>query len=154
MPKLILPLQASGPLVSLAVVDIEVGVSVPRFHWLRQTGQHMPPPVRLRGVLDSGAAVTVIDAQAIRSLGLKLRGPISILTPSTGSGSFVTNEYDASLSIVFSPVNPPLNLSIDSIAVVESDLSALGVGALLGVDVLAFVLFTYNGPKDRFALRF
>jgi hypothetical protein len=95
-----------------------------------------------------------MDGQAIRPLGLKSRGHISILTPSTGLSPFLTNEYDISLSIVFSHHGPPSNLFIDSVAVVESDLSALGVGALIGVDILAFVLFAYNGPKTRFGLRF
>jgi hypothetical protein len=154
MPKLTLPLQASGPLASLAVVTIEVGVSVPRSHWLRQTGQVLPAPIRSLGILDSGAAFTVIDGQMIGPLGLKLRGPISFLTPSTGSTPFIANQYDVSLTVVFSAVDPHLNLCIDSLAVVESDLSGFGVGALLGVDVLAFLLFMYNGPKDRFGLRF
>jgi hypothetical protein len=154
MPRLKSPLQPAGLLANLALVDIDVGVSVPRAHGLRQAGLPISAPIRARAIVDSGAVVTVIDAKALQPLGLQSRGASSILTPSTGSIPFVTNEYDVSLTIVFSPVDPRSNLFIDSVAVVESDLTALGVGALIGVDVLAFLLFSYNGPRDRFGLRF
>jgi hypothetical protein len=154
MPKLSLPLHPAGLLSGLALVDIDVGVSVPRAHGLRRAGLPVSAPVRSRGIVDSGAVVTVIDSTVLQPLGLDSRGTSFILTPSTGITPFVTHEYDVSLTIVFSPLDPRLNQSIESVAVVESDLSALGVGALLGVDILAFYLFSYNGPKDRFGLRF
>lgn len=73
-----------------------------------------------------------------------------MLTPSTGSQPAQANMYDVSIVLV----HPRLSMTVSNLAVVESHLAIHGNHALIGRDVLASCLFTYDGQSGLFTLAF
>lgn len=145
MPHLTLQISPGGPLI-----DLTVGVSVPRAQALRKSAQPIPSPVQLRGLIDTGASGTCIDAPALHGLGLAPTGQIPVHTPSTGTAAHVSDQYDVSLTLL----HPRLNLHLGATPVIASHLSAQGIQALIGRDVLSQCLFVYDGMAGIFSLAF
>jgi hypothetical protein len=102
----------------------------------------VPNPVRVRGLIDTGASSTCIDSGSLQSariaspaasgasstcidsgslapLGLTPTGTISMMTPWTGATPHVCNQYD-----------------------------------IIGRDILAQCLFVYDGQAGNFSLAF
>jgi hypothetical protein len=145
MPILTLQLVPEG-----AVVDLAIGVSVPRTSALRNANQPVPSPIQIRALIDTGASITCIEAQALQPLGLTPTGTIPIVTPSTGSTPSIRNQLDVSLTLM----HPNLNFTVPAIGIVECGaLSPLFQG-LLGRDLLSSCLFVYDGIGGHFSLAF
>jgi hypothetical protein len=145
MPHVTLQIASGGPLI-----DILVGVSEAREEALLRVGQVVPTPVRIRGLIDTGASCTCIDPSALQSLGLTPTGSTPMLTPSTGATAHNADQYDVSLVLL----HPNLNLTFPEVAIVESELSIQGIQALIGRDVLQGCLFIYDGQTGIFTLAF
>ena len=111
MPHLSQQISASGP-----VLDLLVAVSRPRAQALHRLGQPLPPPVQIRGLIDTGASCTCVDPSALHSLNLTPTGTASIITPSTGASAHVVNQFDVSIVLV----HPQMQFVLDSVAVIES----------------------------------
>jgi hypothetical protein len=147
MPFLTLPIAADGPLI-----DVLLAVSTSRAKILQQLGRSLPPRVFLRGLLDIGASDTAIDAQALAQLGLMPTGLAPVRTPSTGTQALYLNTFEVSLALLHP--DPNAHLILDAIAVLETDLAAQGLGALIGRDVLARCLLIYDGAAGHFTLAY
>jgi hypothetical protein len=146
MPHLSLPISAGGP-----IVEFFVGVSVPRANALRATGAPVPNPVLVRGLIDTGASCTSVDPSILNSLNLSPTGTIPVHTPSTVSGQpHLANQFD--ISVIFH--HPKLTWQFHAIAVIQSELAHQGYQALIGRDILANCLFTYDGQGQFFCLSF
>ncbi|MCH8164486.1 MAG: retroviral-like aspartic protease family protein [Planctomycetes bacterium] len=112
----------------------------------------MPERIPVRALIDTGASVTVLDTAIVRKLSLMATGTISFQTPSTGETPHVSNQYDVSILLV-SPIAKRAT-GFDNIPVIEADLSAQGLQALLGRDILRQCLFVYDGVAGLFSLAF
>ena len=145
MPCLTFPLDPNGPLL-----EVLVGVSKPRSEAIQNAGESLPSPVRVRGLIDTGASCTCIDPSVFESLKIPPTGSVGISTPSTGANHHTCNQYDISLGLV----HPDLVYTIHTLPVVESHLSNQGIGALIGRDVLANCLLVYNGHINAYTLAF
>ncbi len=145
MPHLALQILAGGPLI-----DVLVGVSLPRQAALHGANQPVPPPVQIRALIDTGASCTCIDPSVPQRLGLAPTGASLRHTPSTGVQPHVANQYDVSLVLL----HPKLNLTIQTVPVAESQLAIQGIQGLLGRDVLKNCLFIYDGQVGLFTLAF
>lgn len=145
MPHLTLQISALGPLV-----DIVVGVSQARAEALQRTKLPIPPPLSLRALVDTGAGCTCVDPSILQQLNLTPTGAIAIHTPSTGNAPHNTYQYDISLVLL----HPEMQLQIGSVPVIESQLVALGIHALVGRDILSRCLLVYDGRAQTFALGF
>jgi predicted aspartyl protease len=145
MPHIVLQVVAGGPLV-----DILVGVSAEREEALKKASTPVPPPVPIRALIDTGASCTAIDPGALTSLGLTPTGSTPVHTPTTGNTAQNADQYDVSIVLL----NPKLNLTFPTIAVIESKLSIQGIQALIGRDVLTNCLFIYDGQSGIFTLSF
>lgn len=132
------------------MLDVLVGVSAARAVALQQVSQPIPQPAQIRGLIDTGASGTCIDPAALKGLGLTPTGTMPMLTPSTGPTPHLCNQYDVSLTLL----HPSLQLNLDTVAVSESHLSAQGIQALIGRDILARCLLVYDGQAGVFALAF
>jgi hypothetical protein len=103
-------------------------------------------------LLDTGASCSCIDPSVTTGLQLERRGVAEMLTPSTGAGHHVTDEYD--MSIIIPPAmrrDQPLVLQAQR--VVHADLlRKQGIHALIGRDVLERCLLNYNGTAEHFTL--
>jgi hypothetical protein len=145
MPHLTLQMSAGGPLI-----DILVGVSVPRQAALRAAKQSIPSPVQIRALIDTGASCTCIDPSVPKQLGLAPTGVAPMHTPSTGNLPHLANQYDVSLVLI----HQKLNLNLFTVPVAESQLAIQGIQGLLGRDVLQNCLFVYDGQSGMFTLAF
>ena len=148
MPSLILPIEAEG-----ALVEIEVGWAKARAQAARLAGQPIPPPLQLRALIDTGAATACLDSAYVRQLGLPLGGLALANVPALG-GAMFASEHDAHVTVLHPSGQHALNLVVTDLLVLDLDLGALGYQALLGRDVLAGCRMLYDGPADRFMLRY
>ena len=131
-------------------MDLFVGVTAPRATMLKAAGQPEPTPVKVRGLVDTGATCTCIDPSIIKQLGLTPTGTTVIRTPSTGTSSHSCSQYDVSIYLP----HPTIVFKVAPLAVVESVLSNQGIHVLIGRDVLSNCFLFYNGAVGRFALAF
>ena len=145
VPHLTLSLSAGGP-----ILDLAIGVSRPRSQALQKANQPVPNPVRIRGLIDTGASGTCVDPVCLASLGLGPTGQVQIHTPSTGSTPQLRNQYDVSIILI----HPNLVLQIHEQPAIASTLQTQGIQALIGRDVLARCLFVYDGAMNLFMLAF
>ena len=110
----------------------------------------VPPLIRARLLIDSGASSTNIDAKIIIALAIPPRGTTQIHTPSTGANPHIASLFDISLQIAV----PPQTLRFPALLTVGSDFSASGIDGLLGRDVLSNALWVCDGVAKRYSLCF
>jgi predicted aspartyl protease len=146
MPHLSVPTKPNG-----AMLDIVIGVSIPRQQKLHRSGQPIPKPVTGRALVDTGATPTCIDPGIAARLGLKPIGTSQVHTPSTQGVAFTCNVYDVSLVIPTSPGSP---FRIMTLAAFESSLTPQGIDVLIGRDVLEHATMFYDGPNGRMTMSF
>jgi hypothetical protein len=136
----------AGPLL-----DFWIGVSAPRAEALRKAGQPVPASIQVRGLVDTGASCTNVDPTILAQLGVVPTGPVPVHTPSTKAGApHMANQYDVSIMLA----HPKVNWQVHALAVLESSLAHQGIHALIGRDILANCLFTYDGQGNTFCLSF
>lgn len=139
MPHFTLQISPQG-----ALLDAVIGVSTPRHAALVAAGQIIPNPVPIRALIDTGSSITCIDSSVLQALILTPAGNTQINTPSTGSNPVNADLYDIGLLI------PPgattqIPLLIGTLPVICAKLVSQGFQALIGRDVLAQCVFSYNG---------
>ena len=93
MPHLSIPITPAGPLL-----DIVISVSQPRADALRNASLPIPPPVKIRGLVDTGASCSCIDPTILAQLNLTPTGIGSFNTASSGSQSTSASLYDINLT--------------------------------------------------------
>lgn len=136
-------MNPDGPIVQLVV-----GVSMPRMVALQAAQLPTPQPRQIFGLIDTGASCTAIDSPIIRSLGINPTGTTQILTPSTGGVPHQCDQYDVGIAIVMQQ----LHFMRVTLAVIESDLSNQPIDALIGRDLLSQCMMIYNGPDGYISL--
>lgn len=148
MPLFTLQIVPQGP-----IVRAYIGVSVARREALAAQSQAVPNPVPIFALIDTGASNTCVDPSVLAQLDLTPTGQVSVNTPSTGSAPVVTDQYDVSIFIPGAlETHPPLTRQ--NVGVILSELVPQGIHALIGRDVLAECLLTYNGPSGTFTLSY
>ncbi|MCL2640201.1 MAG: aspartyl protease family protein [Phycisphaerales bacterium] len=147
MPHLNGALKKSGPLV-----DVLVSVSEPRLDALLAAGRQIPPAIKIRALIDTGASCTAIDTSIVRKLEIPATGTVDVRTPSTGATPHTFNQYDIQLTILDERGNPLS--SGHSIPIVGSDFSGQDIEALIGRDLLAMGILIYNGTAGSFTLSY
>jgi len=145
MPHLTLSGSIDGPVI---ITFISVS-RISREIMLAQ-GKAVPNSVQLRALVDTGATYTCIDSSVVARLNLVRTGTMGVLTPTTGAIPQLLPQYDVDLQFVSptSQVLPPL----EDVSVLEAALSAQGIQALIGRDILARCLFVFDGPANSFSL--
>lgn len=133
-------LRRSGP-----VCQVKIGVSEPTADLLRRQGQHVPSPVEITALIDTGASATALKPDVIRQLQLTPRGVANISTPS--SSAHPCNVYD--VSVMFSN-----GVGLSVITVIEVPLEGQVIQGLIGRDVLAHGILIYSGYTNTFSLSF
>jgi hypothetical protein len=139
MAHFTLQVSPDGPIVTAAV-----GVSIPRTVALKEAGLPIPPPVMIRGLLDTGASGTAVDPIVLTQLGLTATGSTLVNTPTTGATPLPADLFDVAFMIPGPDGTQPL--FSQTMPVMASDLfAAQGFHALIGRDILSQCVFVYNG---------
>jgi hypothetical protein len=145
MPHVSVPMGYRGP-----VIDVAIGRSRKGHEGLPGTGWDLPEPILVSALVDTGASTTCVDSAILNRLGLTAIECVPVLTPSTAGQPHMTPYYDVSLSLL----HPKLTYTFYSVAVLESDFTGQGIGALIGRDLLAKCLLVYDGQAGVFTLAF
>jgi hypothetical protein len=153
MPILSLPLNTLGPLTHFATVDVLIAVRPSRAGQLRRAGRPVPSPVEAVAMLDTGASFTLVDTPLLTALGLTTA--VNSQQIVVGSGpSFSCDEFNVSFTIVHPKSGPRQNLVLPNVPVLSAAISNLGVGVVIGCDILRNCLLSYDGPGGRFVLAY
>ena len=145
MPILTLQFAAGGP-----VIDVRIGVSIPREQAMVKAGLPVPPLVAARALIDTGASCTCVDPSIITALQLTPKGNVAIYTPSTGNAPHTCTQYDVRVVLV----HPTMSFALGALPVIESRLDHQGIQALIGRDILSQCLFVYEGKSAVFSIAF
>jgi hypothetical protein len=145
MPRLTGNIGRYGPMT-----NVKVMLSTQRVEALKKLNLPYAPPQTVIGLIDTGASCSAIDVHLAKGLGLERRGVTHIHTPSTGSNYETRTTYDA--CYVIGEGQPKALLR--TLSVIECELASEGFYVIVGRDVLEDCVFTYNGPKARFSLKY
>ena len=146
MPHLSLRLSPGGP-----IFEFFIAVSVPLSETLKKLGNPVPPPILVRGLIDTGASCTSVDPSVLKQLGVAPKAQVPVHTPSTKSGQpHTANQYDICVILP----HQKMSWQFNAIPIIEAELLHQGIQALIGRDVLANCLFTYDGTAQLFCLAF
>ena len=102
---LTLAIQADGP-----VINFTVGVSGPREQALRAAQQPVPVPIALRGLIDTGADATFLNARHLQSLHLPYPTMAIVGIPAGGhrAGALASKDCPLTVSLEAHPSHYPL----------------------------------------------
>ncbi len=125
-----------GPLI-----EVVIGSSLLQIQTHQQQGLPIPQPFNGRGMLDTGAAITIINPSVVRQLNLL---PLQHITTYTSHGLAIVFVYHVSLTI---------ETLTDPLLIVSSALQDIpDFDCLIGRDILDQVVFTYNSPPGYYTL--
>ena len=115
---------------------------------LGKENQPIPPPQAGWALIDTGATRTCVDKTILEALGVQ---PTGSVTTGTAAGPVEQSLYPAKLNF------PAANFELDFGSVVGVDLSGQSIAGqdvlvLVGRDVLAHCILSYNGPGSFFTL--
>jgi hypothetical protein len=147
MPHFVLSHGPIGPLI-----DLYIGVSIPRFTALQKGGQTPPTPILGKALVDTGASHTAIDVAIIRTLGISSKRIASLITPSTGAVPHKCHTFDVSIYIPIAQGIAPWSKSAHEVT--GAELKHQGFDVLIGRDILAEGIFIYDGKNSVFTLCF
>jgi hypothetical protein len=119
-------------------IPVAIGLAPSTLAMFQSAGLPVPASVAGLAMIDTGAAVCVVDQDALTGLGLTPSGSMTI---STTTGSAVRPTYTASLSF---PGTSLPNITFTDF--VGAPLQEHGVVALIGRSVLQHFIVIYNGP--------
>jgi hypothetical protein len=130
-------------------LNVLVGLPGSRMALLQAAGAPIPPPLHLRGVIDTGSDITGVASRVFQALALPvwLKGSTSTVT-----GVHAVNLFEVSLSIPAVPAASGPLLNRPTLAVMEMTQALPNIEVLIGRDVLSECLLLADGPGQRFTL--
>jgi len=123
---------------------MRVWIGTPVEEVLKKSGDSLPDPVLVKGMIDTGATGTVIQPEIAKKLRLQPVGVVTISTPSSEN----VPCYQYIVRLIF-----PSNVIVEAIAV-EAPLKGQHIQCLIGRDVLAHGVLVYTGYINQFSLSF
>ncbi|MDP2896944.1 MAG: retropepsin-like aspartic protease [bacterium] len=145
MPSIFLQIQnmrVNGP-----VVPVKIDLPAKAREILAQSSQFVPPPIRVFGLVDTGATSTCISSKVCQQLALQPDGATKMLT--AGHPVYVP-VYTVGLSIEFAPGR---FVTIENLPVAAPPLAGqANVDCLIGRDVLEHAVLVYVGHASSISL--
>ena len=133
-------LEGVGPCIDLR---LDVSLELERALLLRQ--QPKPQPLKIPALVDTGAAVSVIQTGLADQLGLE---PIGVAMVSTATSGAAVQCRVYAVRWLF-----PNDIVTESTAI-EAPLKDHRIQALIGRNVLRSAVFVYTGPENQFTFCF
>lgn len=115
---------------------------------LKQNGQAIPQPVKGQALIDTGATFSAVDEAVIMGLGVP---PVGRIHSGTAGGQVKMNQYPTRFT--FNNLGG-VSLAFEATRATGVKLTGQGFIALIGRDVLANMLFLYNGVMGTVTLGF
>jgi hypothetical protein len=143
MPHLTLPILPGGLLL-----DVVIGLPSGAIAGMQSAGTPIPPPLRLRALLDTAADLTAVAPAVAQQLGLPGAGSTST---HTAGGLQAVQLFRASLSI---PGAAGMIFVRSDLLVMELAHPLPNAEVLIGMDVLTEGLLISDGPGRQFILGF
>jgi hypothetical protein len=144
MPNLTVSMQPDGP-----IINLQIGVSVPRRKALEAAGKQVPPTVTVGGLINPGASCTVIDRKLLRQLGINATGQVAFRSTAQGTVPEMSPQYDVSIAIAGFP-----QLLTEELPVLEGGFTVPSYQAIIGRDVLRLCRLTLDGPGRNITLQY
>ncbi len=133
-------LQKQGP-----ILHVLISHTTEELTEARSLGFEFPQARPFNGLIDTGAAVTIINPQLAETYKLKYTGPESI-TAAGHTGKYP--GYAASISF------PDRKLkAFDVVRIIACPLASAEMSCLIGRDILRFWELTYNGQSGEVTIR-
>lgn len=148
MPHFTITLTQGMPIINLHVM-----VSSARRAALLAANAPVPLPQQVRGLVDTGASHTCMDLSVFTALQLQPTGSVPIHTPSTSGTPVSVDTYDVGIIIPSTPTSAPFmrpNMQVSATDLLTSQ----GFHALIGRDVLAECVMTYNGSMQLLTIAY
>lgn len=103
------------------------------------------PHITVSALIDTGASTTAVSHKVVKALKLIPRGTAKVYTSNRRSET--RNEFDISLEF-------DTDTYLTILKVLDANLKDHSIDCLIGRDVLAHGVLTYNGPKKQVRLAF
>jgi hypothetical protein len=135
------------------IIDLVVTVSAARRVALEAARIPIPAPLAVRGLVDTGASHTCVDFSIFQALQLQPTGSVPMHTPSTAGVPMAADTYDVAIIIPSSPTSLPFlraNMQVSAADLLPSQ----GFHVLVGRDILADCMVTYNGAMQLLTLAY
>jgi predicted aspartyl protease len=133
-------MQLTGP-----CIQVLIGLASSMVQTLTQNGQTVPTPRAGRALIDTGAAITCIDDDLARNLGLPVLDVVQMVS---ASHTTPANVYPVQIEVV------GVGINVQVLKCMGAKLSSQGIEALIGRDFLANGLLVYNGVVGAITLSF
>jgi hypothetical protein len=131
------------------IVRICVGLTAVDVLQWRRSGRVVPAPIEFDALIDPGAEVSCVDSAAIRRLYPPTTTVIPTNAPSNSGLSF-SPQYSVALTILDPQQVQGNNIVFPNATLTELNLNTVSLQSLIGRDLLAHCVFTYNGPPTHF----
>lgn len=110
-----------------------------------------PRPVKVKGVIDTGATSTSVSAAVLRQL---LAARVDEVDNETAGGTVQVGVYVVSIGFFIDDAETVSVSLIQNLTVSEFAVPLAGVDVLIGMDVLEKCRLTVDGPAGTFTLEF
>jgi hypothetical protein len=147
MPKLTFPIH-----VDELICDVLIGLDGRTTTALAKAGQLVLPPIRCRGLIDTGTDITSVASGVLRRLSLNT--PALQMTTQTVSGPASVDLFEVSVNVfdLGNPAGPMFVLP--TLRVMELPTTLPNLDVLIGLDVLLTTRLLLDGPGRQFVLDF
>lgn len=132
------------------IIDALVCVNERLQHYLQSQGKPVPPAIPVQLLIDTGADTTTIAEIHMRSLGIDPISKAPVRTITTNTTGETCDVYGASLKLAAVGFGEKSHY-IPTLEVLAREFHNEGFDGLLGGDVLRTLLFTIDGPRQRFS---
>lgn len=141
---------------------VQLSVTLSRAELLRRrvARQPIPQPVVVVALIDTGAERCCIDPGVAFRAGLPFRAAGLTNAPGVGAGppvlggAVLTASYEAGIAVVHPSGNARDDFVVPHLIIDTLPLSAFGIEAVIGRDVLAACVLVYNGPTGSATLAY
>jgi hypothetical protein len=133
-----------------STLDVMIGLPQDRMMALQRRGSPIPPPLRVRGLIDNGTNITGVAKRIMSNFRLR---KLRTSSTTTIAGSLQAELYQVSLSLSTTLGSPPSMLIRPSLVIIAlTTLLPNNIEVLIGRDVLDECLFVGDGPRRQFCL--